>query len=103
MSRGRGLVGAWAATFVLTLTNPTTILSFVAIFAGLGAGAGDWLGAAALVVGVFLGSALWWLLLSGGVGLVRARVRGPALTWVNRLSGTVIAAFGAAALLGLLG
>ena len=101
-SRGRGLAGAYVSTFFLTLTNPMTILSFVAIFAGLGAGGGGYLGASALVLGVFLGSALWWLLLSGGVGFFRARFRPAALVWVNRLSGALIAAFGVAAVLSLL-
>jgi threonine/homoserine/homoserine lactone efflux protein len=96
----RGLAGAYASTLVLTLTNPMTILSFVAIFAGLGITAGGYASASALVAGVFAGSALWWLLLSGGVGLVRARVRPSGLAWVNRLSGAVIAAFGVLALLG---
>lgn len=94
-----GLAGAWASTFALTLANPATILSFAAVFAGLGAGASDHAGASALVLGVFAGSALWWLVLSTGVGLLRARLRG-ALSWVNRLSGALLAAFGAAALLG---
>ena len=66
-ARGGGLLGAYASTFFLTLTNPTTILSFAAIFAGLGvAGADNALSAALLVLGVFLGSAAWWLILSGG-------------------------------------
>jgi threonine/homoserine/homoserine lactone efflux protein len=100
---GRGLLGAYGSTLVLTLTNPTTILSFAAIFAGLGLGApgGGPAGAAAMVVGVFLGSAAWWLLLSGGVGLLRARVDVRGLAWVNRLSGAVIGAFGLLALLSL--
>jgi hypothetical protein len=54
-----------------------------------------------MVVGVFLGSAAWWLLLSGGVGLLRARVDVRGLVWVNRLSGLVIGAFGVLALLSL--
>jgi threonine/homoserine/homoserine lactone efflux protein len=97
---GTGLLGAFAATFGLTLTNPMTILAFVAVFAGLGMGSpgADAAGAARLVLGVFLGSALWWLLLSGSVGLVRHRLSPRALAWVNRVSGAVIAAFGMAAL-----
>ena len=57
--RGRGLVTAWATTFTLTVTNPTTILSFAAIFAGLGLGgrAGGYGSASIMVIGVFLGSA----------------------------------------------
>ncbi|MCP4426981.1 MAG: LysE family transporter, partial [Chloroflexi bacterium] len=68
-ARGNGLWGAYGSIFLLTLTNPITILSFVAIFAGLGLAAdkrtvGE---AMTLVGGVTLGSAAWWLLLSGGV------------------------------------
>ena len=96
---GAGLLGAFLATFGLTLANPATILSFVAVFAGLGiAGAGSWREAAVLVVGVFVGSAAWWLILSGTVSALRSRLRLDALRWVNRLSGVVLLAFGAAAL-----
>jgi threonine/homoserine/homoserine lactone efflux protein len=102
---GSGLLRSYASTFILTLTNPTTILSFVAVFAGLGladaargADDGPYLAAALLVLGVFAGSALWWLLLSGGVSLLRARFDARAMRWVNRISGIIIAAFGVAAL-----
>lgn len=103
-SGGLGLTGAYLSTFLLTITNPATILSFLAVFAGLGlaAGAGtaaDTRFAATLVAGVFLGSALWWLLLSSGVSLLRARLDSRALAWVNRASGGIIAAFGLVALL----
>ena len=94
-SRGAGLAAAYGSTLVLTLTNPMTILSFVAIFAGLGFGAAaGYASAAALVAGVFLGSALWWLLLSTGVALFRSRVGDAWMRSVNRLSGTVILLFG---------
>lgn len=101
---GTGLLGAYASTFVLTLTNPTTILSFLAVFAGLGlaSAAGDYGQAALLVLGVFVGSALWWLLLSGGVSLLRSRLNPQALVWVNRVSGIIILAFGVGALASLL-
>ncbi len=102
--RGTGLAGAYLSTFVLTLTNPITILSFVAIFAGIGGmEAGGGLSTAGLMVlGVFVGSALWWLLLSGGVSLFRARFTPAAMHWVNRVSGVIILAFGLVALWGLL-
>jgi threonine/homoserine/homoserine lactone efflux protein len=101
-ARGGGLVGAYASTLFLTLTNPTTILSFAAIFAGLGVGStNDALSAMLLVLGVFLGSALWWLVLSGTAGLFRAKLSAGGLRWVNRVSGTIIAAFGVLALSGL--
>lgn len=99
-AQGTGWVGAYGSTFLLTLTNPMTILSFAAVFAGLGlAGtAANYTTALMLVAGVFLGSALWWLLLSGGVSLVRTRFNSPGLLWVNRLSGLIIVAFGLVAL-----
>lgn len=94
---GRGLVGAYISTLGLTLTNPATILSFVAVFAGMGLAAdagGNYGAATLLVLGVFIGSALWWLLLSGGVSLVRSRFDRRAMIWVNRISGAIIAVFG---------
>ena len=101
--RSRGLAAAWASTFALTLTNPTTIISFAAVFAGLGLGGrvGGYGTAALMVLGVFLGSALWWLLLSTGVGLFRSALTRDRLRWVNRGAGAIIAAFGVAALAGL--
>jgi len=102
--RGPGLVTAWATTFALTVTNPTTILSFAAIFAGLGlgTGAGGYGSASIMVLGVFLGSASWWLLLSTGVGFLRASITPAHLRWVNRVAAAIIAAFGVGALVSLL-
>jgi threonine/homoserine/homoserine lactone efflux protein len=103
-AEGQGLGGAYFSTLLLTLTNPITILSFVAVFAGLGVGgAGSGYGAAAaIVLGVFLGSAAWWFLLSGGVSLVRDKFDARAMLWVNRISGVIILGFGVAALVSLL-
>lgn len=94
-----GYLTAFATTVLLTLSNPLTILSFMAVFAGLGLGAGAGYGAASLVVtGVFLGSLLWWVLLSGGVALLRHRLKPAALRWINRGSGLFLFAYGLAAL-----
>ncbi len=92
-----GLLGDYLSTLALTLTNPVTILAFLAIFAGLGLAAEqqDFIAAAWLVSGVFLGSLLWWLFLAGAVGLVRGRLTPKRLRWVNRASGILIAGFGA--------
>lgn len=102
--RRSGLPGAYASTLALTLTNPTTILSFIAVFAGLGLAeqGGDEVDALMLVVGVFVGSALWWLLLSSGVSLLRGRLRPAWFVWVNHASGLLIFAFGVSALVSLL-
>jgi threonine/homoserine/homoserine lactone efflux protein len=95
-----GLVGSYVSTLLLTMTNPMTIISFVAVFAGLGlvGGSRDFLSATSLVLGVFGGSAAWWLLLSGGVSLFRSRFDLRALRWVNWISGVIILTFGALAL-----
>ncbi|PSR15665.1 lysine transporter LysE [filamentous cyanobacterium CCP3] len=92
----RGLWEAYASTLVLTLTNPATILSFIAIFAGLGlvGSSQSWGASLALIVGVFLGSALWWLCLSWGVTLFSQRLTPARLKWLNRLAGAAIFAFG---------
>jgi threonine/homoserine/homoserine lactone efflux protein len=91
---GLGLLGAYASTLGLTLTNPTTILSFAVIFAGLGVAQGGYSGAGWVVLGVFSGSACWWLILSSVVGLLRTRVTPLALRWVNRVSGAILLVFG---------
>jgi threonine/homoserine/homoserine lactone efflux protein len=100
-ARGDDLVAAYFSTFVLTLTNPMTIISFAAIFAGLGlaSASGSYVSAGVLVLGVFVGSALWWLLLSGGVGIFRSRLDHHGLQWVNRISGAIIILFGVVAFL----
>ncbi len=101
LAKGIGLVGAYVSTFFLTLTNPMTIISFAAIFTGLGlAGTrGNYAAAGVLVLGVFIGSALWWLILSGGVGIFREKFNPHGLQWVNRISGAIITGFGLWALL----
>lgn len=103
-AKGIGLFSAFASTFFLTLSNPVTILSFAAIFAGLGVGStgGSYAPAAMLVFGVFGGSALWWLILSGSVSLFRTRFTQAGLRLVNRVSGMIIAGFGVIALLSLI-
>lgn len=92
----RGLLGDYFSTLALTLSNPLTILSFAAVFASLGLSSqGAYSRAVAgLVTGVFCGSAAWWLLLSGAVGLLRERITPLQMRWVNRVSGLLIFAFG---------
>lgn len=91
-----GLLGDYLSTLLLTLTNPMTIIAFTAVLVGLGVGSqpGSYGQAAALVAGVFSGSALWWLVLSGIVALLRGRVTATMYGWINKLAGLVIAGFG---------
>jgi threonine/homoserine/homoserine lactone efflux protein len=91
-----GWTAAYVSTFMVTLTNPMTILAFAAIFTGLGLAetTRNYASAAWLVLGVFSGSALWWLLLSGGAGLFRSKLDAPRLTWINKGAGLIIIGFG---------
>jgi hypothetical protein len=67
----------------------------VAVFAGLGlATSSNYLTATFLVVGVFIGSAVWWLLLSSGSAVLRGRVGPSLMVWVNRASGILIFTLG---------
>jgi threonine/homoserine/homoserine lactone efflux protein len=94
---------AYGTTFFLTLTNPMTILFFAGIFAGLGivSESARYASAALMVMGVFTGSATWWLLLSGATGILRNKMREVNLAWVNKIAGLVILAFGVIAVSGL--
>lgn len=92
---------ACATTYFLTLTNPMTILSFVAIFAGLGLGSSgtDYTYAVLLVIGITLGSAIWWILLSGGVAyILHKRISPSFMRIINWISGGIILIFGLVAL-----
>jgi threonine/homoserine/homoserine lactone efflux protein len=100
-----GLAGAFASIYALTMTNPMTILSFAALFAGLGVvggagggGAGAGAGAAVLVAGVFCGSAAWWVVLTSLVSAFRSRMTVEVLGWVNRVSGFVLLVFAVVAI-----
>lgn len=83
------------STCMLTLANPMTILSFAAVFAGAGLGtevAGR--GAAlSMVIGVFLGSALWWLILSGTAAWLGTRLTLVHLRLINLVAGALILLF----------
>jgi len=92
----RAVLMDFVSTFLLTITNPMTIISFTAIFASLGAVAQSSPFTTYLVVlGVFTGSASWWLFLSGATGFLRIRFLQPSVQrWVGRISGLLILAFG---------
>lgn len=102
-ARANNFLGAYTSTFLLTLTNPLTILSFAAIFAGLGVGGASrsYLTATLVVAGVFLGSTLWWCVLTSSISLLRGKFTPTWMLWLNRISGCIIALFGIIALLSL--
>lgn len=89
----RDLLGLFAGTFVLTLSNPATILSFVAVFGALAAGVARSPSPALMVLGVAVGSAAWWLLLTTLVARVRGRFTATWRRRVNRGSALLLAGF----------
>src|SRR5260370_38974963 len=86
VAKANTFFGAYVSTFLLTLTNPLTILSFVAIFAGIGVGGAGkgYLAALMVVLGVFAGSALWWCVLTGGGSLLRGKFNSRWFEWIKR-------------------
>lgn len=96
-----GVLGLYSSTFVLTMTNPLTILSFMAIFASIippGIELTTW-SSIEMVVGVFLGSSAWWIILSVSAGALKYRLSGQLNQWIQWGSGATIMIFGVAALL----
>lgn len=97
---GKTLWRAFLGTFVLTLTNPATILTFLAIYAGLGLATElSAVGASVFVLGVLLGSAAWWLILANVAGSLRGHMNRDWMQTLNRLSGSLVLLFGLAVLL----
>jgi len=100
---GRGLAWAYASTLGLTVTNPTTIVSFLALAAALGAGLRGGLAPPAVVVaGVALGSATWWCVLAVLATFLRARITPSVARWIGLVSGLAIAAIGVVAVVAAL-
>jgi len=95
------MLANYASTFALTITNPVTILSFLAIFAGLGLTGREMTmgGVATLVLGVWLGSLSWWVALAMAAGLFRHQFTRSHLVWINRGSGGILVLCG----IGLIG
>lgn len=94
------LVRDFLSTFFLAITNPITLIVFAGLLAALGdadlvasRGAAVW-----LVLGVFVGSAAWWLALSAAAGFFRDYIERGFQRGVNRVSAVVLCVFGIYAL-----
>jgi threonine/homoserine/homoserine lactone efflux protein len=99
----KGLLGSYVSSFLLALTNPLTIVAFIAVFAAFGLGHRlNIFSACILVLGVFAGSSLWFLTLGYVATLFRKRLDAGGLTWVNRISGVLIILSGVAAFVSLI-
>ena len=95
------LVRAMASTFVLTITNPATLIAFASMFASFHAllgGANSYVDAGFVVAGVVGGSAGWWLCLTTVIGIFHTRITDGTVRVINRGSGALVAIFGLAVL-----
>ncbi len=99
----KSLWRAFSSTFLITLTNPLTIMIFLGIFAGLDLGehSGSLEASLLLILGVFVGSALWWFFLSYVINHIRHKFNPRILLTINRVSGSVILIFGLIIILSL--
>jgi threonine/homoserine/homoserine lactone efflux protein len=103
-AEGESLFGSYLSVLFLTITNPIAILTFTGMFAGLGLAqeSVNYISSLQVVVGVSIGSAAWWLILSIGVSLLQDRINSKVLSWINRISGIIVLIFGLIALYGLI-
>ena len=101
---GTGLLKAYSSMFLLTITNPLTILLFAGIIAGLGMGesGSDYARIITFVPGVFIGSVLWWLIMSTGISLFHEKVNDNLIIWINRFAGVTIIIAGVISLINII-
>lgn len=95
------LLKIYGVTFLMALTNPMTILSYTAVFAGLGMEYNSCVSAWPLVMGIFMGSLSWWLILSGFISVFRTKLNLTTMAVINKVSGLCVIGFGVYVLLGL--
>lgn len=81
--------------FVLTIANPMTILTFIGIFASISNGPASTLESFAMVVGIFLGSMVWWVILASIIVKVKHRLPQVWLNYIKYLSASILVVFGA--------
>ena len=84
----------------MTFANPMAIIPFLALFASFGirTGTANYLEPIALVLGIGLGSFIWWVLLTGFVVFIlRNRLSDRLTKLINQVSGAIVAVFGGVA------
>jgi len=104
-TKKRNLLGDFISTFALTITNPLTILSFMAVFAGFSFATTtpNYFSALLLVCGVFVSAATWWFILTSTIGFLKSSLKPQSMVLINRCSGALIFAFGFYLLMNIFG
>lgn len=100
---GGSLIGDFLSTFLLTITNPMALLLFIGVFAGIGFldKQFDYQSIVYIILGVIIGTSLWWYILATLISLFRKKIRIRRLNWINKISGLVIFIFGIVAILSI--
>jgi threonine/homoserine/homoserine lactone efflux protein len=95
-ANNKSCLRAYFSALILTLMNPALIFSFVAIFASLGIvyTKSNPISTLLLIGGVFSGSAIWWVLLSGMASRLKMKFTESFIKKINYISGILIAGFG---------
>jgi threonine/homoserine/homoserine lactone efflux protein len=100
---GKGLLGSFITSFILALTNPVTVFAFLAVFAAFGLGHQiTVISACFLVLGICVGSLLWFLTLGFVATFFRKKLNRGGLRWVNRVAGVLLILSGLAAFVSLI-
>lgn len=92
----RRLIATTAALMALTLANPTTVFTFLALFSGTGIATETGTGPAAvlLTLGAFTGSMAWWVLLTEVAVRLRHKIDAQKLKWINLAAAAILLLFG---------
>ena len=92
-------IAAYGSALGFSVTNPAAPLSILALLSPVvGTGALAWSETAGLLIGMFLAAMSWWVCLSAGISMARARLGAGVLRTINRIAGAVLTLYGAAAL-----
>lgn len=94
----RGLKGLVPQIFILTLTNPMTILSYLAVFASFSFGVVNFVQLFAIILGVFLGAMSWWLILANIVRVIQRKL---SADWIQRIRNMAAVLLGVLAILAI--
>ena len=90
-----GMFKMFLSAFAVGITNPAAILTFLFAFSWFGiAGDNTKAGGWPVVLGVFVGTYLWWGGLAAVAALARKKKRADSFQKMNRIFGVVLSLFG---------
>lgn len=89
--RNGGVLKLYLSAAAIAFTNPITIFAFLALFASVGlASEYNRSHALAIVTGVFIGSFIWFVVLTAGIKRFRHKFDLPRMRLANKIAGILI-------------